>query len=316
MSIGIASPRWGTVAPALAVLLAASLWGTIGTAYALYERHFDTDPLTIVTIRAVAATVIVTGWVLARNRGQFVITARDLPRFVVYGLVSVTAFYIVLIYSFRMTSVAVGTLLLYLAPAFVTLGAALLFGDRLTRTNLLALAVAFVGCLLIVEAYRPANLSANALGIVLGLLSAICYAAFSLMGKPLVARYRLSTVLFWYLFTGVWGLLVVKLLVSPGAWPAWHETLMIGGYSGVFNTLAPVALYTWGLRHLPAAETSILATVEPVIAMTLAATVLGERHGWTQIGGAACILTGVVLLTLQARTQMRKSAKGGDLSER
>ncbi|MDQ4099734.1 MAG: DMT family transporter [Chloroflexota bacterium] len=284
--------------PALAVVLAASLWSTIGTAYGLYDRFFAVDGLTIVTIRAAVATAILTTWLLARDRNALVVAPADLPRFIAYGLVSVTAFYVVLIYSFQLTSVAVGTLLLYLAPAFVTLGAGLLFGDRLTGSVILALVAAFAGCLLIVEAYRPANLSANALGIALGIASALCYAAFSLIGKPLVARYRLVTVVFWYLATGLAGLVLVKLIVSPTTWPPLREVVVIGGYSGVFNTLLPVMLYAWGLRCLPPAEASILATVEPVFAMALAAAILDERLAWPQIGGAMCIIAGIAALAL------------------
>lgn len=300
------SSRNERVLPALAVLLAASLWSTIGIAYGLYERHLTVDGLTVVTVRAVAAGVVVAGWLLARDRAAFMVASRDLPRFIAYGLISVTAFYVVLIYSYQLTSVAVGTLLLYLAPAFVSLGAVMFFGYRLTRTVIVALIAAFAGCLLIVEAYRPANLTAQALGIALGVASALCYAGFSLIGKPLVARYRLPTVVFWYLATGLLGLVSVKLIVSPGTWPSATELLIVGGYSGVFNTLLPVSLYAWGLRRLPPAEASILATVEPVFAMVLAAVVLDERLVWSQVGGAVCVLSGIALLAIK-RTEGRRT---------
>lgn len=288
------------------MVLAASLWSTIGTAYGLYDRFFSVDGLTIVTIRAAVATAILTIWLLARDRKAFAVAPADVPRFITYGFVSVTAFYVVLIYSYQLTSVAVGTLLLYLAPAFVTPGAALLFGDRLSGPVILALVAAFAGCLLIVEAYRPANLSANAVGIALGIASALCYAGFSLIGKPLVARYRLATVVFWYLATGLVGLIGVKLVVSPASWPPLGEAVVIGGYSGVFNTLLPVTLYAWGLRRLPPAEASILATVEPVFAMALAAAILDERLAWPQISGAVCIIAGIVALAV-ARTNRRNA---------
>ncbi len=295
-------PSWTVASPILAVLAAASLWGTIGTAYALFDRHLATDPLTIVTLRAAMATAMLTCWLLARDRTAFAIAPRDVPHFAMYGIVSVTAFYVVLIYSFEQTSVAVGTLLLYLAPAFVVLSAALLFGDRLTGATVLALVAAFAGCLLIVEGYRPAKLSGNALGIALGLGSALCYAGFTLIGKPLLARYRLSTVVFWYLFTGLTGLIVVQAIAGEGAWPSWREVLVIGGYSGVFNTLAPVSLYAWGLRRMTASQASILAMVEPVVAISLAATLLDEHLGWPQLGGAICTLSGVALLMVRGAT--------------
>lgn len=281
-----------------AVLIAATLWSTIGVAYELYDRHLSVDGLTIVTIRAAVAAACVVAWVLIRDREAVRIERADVSRFVAYGVVSVTAFYVVLVYSYQLTSVAVGTLLLYLAPAFVTLGAAWFFGYRLSWPIVLALVTAFVGCFFIVEAYRPANLAANALGITLGVASALCYAGFSLIGTPLVARYRLSTIVFWYLVVGLLGLLVIKLIVSPNTWPSYREVLIVGGYSGILNTLLPVSLYAWGLRRIPPAEASILATVEPVFAMSLAALILGERLAWPQIGGALCVFLGIAFLAL------------------
>ncbi|HEV2127794.1 MAG TPA: EamA family transporter, partial [Thermomicrobiales bacterium] len=280
------------------VLLGASLWGTIGTTYALIQERVAVDDVTLVTLRA---AVIAVAWFAVHDRGAFTIRSSDRGPMVVFGLVSVTAFYLALVYAFRYSSVAVGTLLLYLAPALVTLGAALWFNEPLTRVKVGALLLSFTGLLLIVQVYRPSGLGIDWLGIAFGLAAAVTYGSYSLIGKPLMAHYRPATLLVWNLSIGAAGLLVIKLVVSPMSWPSLVESSGIALYTGLMLSVLPVGLYTVGLSRLPSSEASILATVEPVVAMVLATWLLDERLGPGQLIGAACIVGGVVLLTVSGR---------------
>jgi drug/metabolite transporter (DMT)-like permease len=280
--------RLRAVNPAiLAVLLAATLWGTLGVAYELIDRNVETDRLTIVTLRAVGATVILVVWWAIRDRSVFQVTRRDLPVFVLMGLVSVTIFYIILIYAFLYSSVAVATLLLYMAPAIVTIGAAVFLDERLTPSKLLALGISIAGCGLVVE---------NVKGIVFGLGSAVCYGSYSLLAKPVLTRYRAHTVQTVHMIFGSAALLAVKLVVSPAAWPSLWQTVLLAAFLGTLISIAPVALYTYGLNVLPSSEASILATWEPVVAVVLAALILDERLGLIQTIGAGCVVCAVILL--------------------
>lgn len=285
----------------VAVLLGASLWGTIGTTYALIQQRVEIDEVTLVTLRAVGAAVLCLTWFGWRDRSAFAIRPGDTGWMVVFGLVSVTVFYLALIYAFRYSSVAVGTLLLYLAPALVTIGAAMWLDDPLNRTKVAALVLSFLGLLLIVEAFRPAALGGNWLGIAFGLAAAVTYGSYSLIAKPLMRHYSPGTLLLWNLPIGALGLLAIKLALSPTEWPSAGDTVWIGLYCGLVLSLLPVGLYTLGLSRMPSSEASIIATVEPVVAMLLAVTVLGEHLGPVQLLGAMFILGSVVMLATMGR---------------
>ena len=97
-------------------------------------------------------------------------------------------------------------------------------------------------------------------------------------------------------------LIGVKLLVSPATWPSPRDAITIGLLTGVLATLLPITLYTYGLSRLPASDASILLTFEPVVALILAAGVLGESLALGQWLGASSVLAGVVLLTWPRRT--------------
>ena len=289
------------------VLLAACLWGTIGTAYHLLRGVATVDALTVVTLRASAGAALLWGWLALTDRAALRVAVADLPRLIGFGVGSLGLMYLALFTAFDLSSVAVGTVLLYLAPALVTIGAALFLNEPLTRRKLIALIATFCGCLLVVELYRPQNLVGNALGIGCGLVAAAAYGFYSLGAKPLLARYRPVTVLAYALLPAAVALLVVKLLTAPGDWPPPSGLLAISAYGGIVVTIAPYGLYTLALRRLPSSEASIVATLEPAVAVVLAGALLGERLAPLQLLGAVGILGGVVLLAWPAGSARAQS---------
>ena len=297
--------RWQRWLPIAAVLAAAACWATQGVAYALILDGIQTDGLTVVTLRAVTATLVLWVWLALTDPGALRIPRAALPAFTLLGAIAVTIFYPALFYTYQWTSVSVATTLLYLSPTLVTLGAALFLGEPLTPGKLIALVTTFLGSALVVQAYQPENLRGSAAGIGLGLIAAATYGTYSVLGKKLLARHQMATVLAAYLLIGTLLLLGVKLLVSPGTWPAPREAITIGLYTGVMTTLLPITLYTFGLSRLPASEASILLTFEPVVAFVLAAVVLGESLHAGQWLGVIAVLGGVVLLTWPGRSPVR-----------
>jgi drug/metabolite transporter (DMT)-like permease len=284
------------------VLGAAACWGAQGIIYTLILDVIETDGLTVVTLRAATATLLLWTWLALTNRGALRIPRAALPGFAVLGFIAVTLFYPALFYTYAWTSVAVGTVLLYLSPALVALSGAVVLGEPLTRRKLIALATTLIGCTLVVQAYQPANVTVSAAGIGMGLIAAATYGTYSVLGKKLLARYAMATVLAGYLLCGTLPLVGVKLLVAPATWPAPREAIAIGLVTGALATLVPITLYTYGLSRMPASEASILLTFEPVVAFVLAAAVLGGSLAAGQWLGAMSVLSGVVLLMWSRRT--------------
>ena len=79
-------------------------------------------------------------------------------------------------------------------------------------------------------------------------------------------------------------------ILTPSAAWLWLLGLALG------PTVGALALYTTGLKHVPAGVASVTATLEPVVATLLAVVALGERLAPPQIFGGALILAAVALL--------------------
>ena len=295
-----AAPRIG--AAIAAVLLAAACWSFIGIAYRLILDGFDISPVSVVTIRATMSSIVLLTVVLFRPALRAQVQLITNPRVSIpllgAGLVSVTGFYIVLIYAYEEAGVAVGTVLLYLAPSFVALGTWLVFKQRITRAQRLALVMSFLG-VIGVSGVLTGNAVFNAAGVVLGVISAVCYASYSLFGQQLLTRLHPIVLVALSTWIGTIGLWLVKFAVEGPSMPTLPALAWTAIVTGIGTTLVPLLLYTWGLSVLGAKRASLLTTVEPLLAVTLAFIILGETLSAIQLSGGILIVAGVLIAGLE-----------------
>jgi len=281
------------------VFMAATLWATLGLFYKVLTGMYGASPLTIAFVRGLVAWfILVVGLVVSRPQ-RLRIQPRDLPFFAVMGLVSVAIFFSAYVYAVYLTSVAVAAVLLYTAPAFVTIMAWRIFGEPLGLGKMVALTMTFGGCLLVARAYDPALVRLNLPGLAAGLLSGFTYALYTILNKEAIRRYSVWTVLIYNLGFGLLFLLptqslgaIASLLLSPA-------TLPFVVALGVGPTLVAQAAYVAGLRRVPASIASIIATWEPALAAFLGFAILGEALAAPQVAGMVFVMGGISLLSRQ-----------------
>ena len=277
--------------------LAASLWGTLGILGTVLGRY-GLSPLQIATLRAATAFVLLGLLLAGAGRQHLRVKFADAAFYALYGLVSVAAFYAVYMVAVARTGVGTAAMLLYTAPAYVVVMAALLWGEPLTPTKWLSLALALVGCALVVASPapgRPAPLVLEPLGVLAGLASGLTYALFTVFGRFSLARHSAWTTLFYALGWG--SLFLATFSLSCSTYPAlplraWAWVLAIA----VGPTLLAYYLYLQALLRVEAGRASIVCTVEPLVACVLAYLILGETMTPLQAMGALLLLSGVALI--------------------
>jgi DME family drug/metabolite transporter len=279
----------------------------IGIVYALVQRRVAIQPVTIILIRAASGFALLGGFALLARRDLLRVRARDLPFLALFGVVTITGFYVALIYAYQLVGVPLATVMLYLGPAFVTAASALVLGEPLTRRKGLALGLCLLGAALVVEPWRPEAMRANWLGLLLGLLSAIGYGLYSILGKLALRRVPPLTMVLYVLGFGTLGMVPVQLMAGSPL-PGGLTLLALGLLMGIVITLLPLGLYTAGLNELPAGVASIMATFEPVVAVALSALILGQVLRLPQLAGAALIIGGVVVLAGGERARRETEA--------
>lgn len=279
-------------------LVAAGLWATLGLIYHRLESY-GLPRLTIAFFRALVAALIlfpILGW---RQPRWLRVERRDWLLFTALGLFGVAAFFVVYIYAIALTGMGVAAVLMYTAPAWVTLISAVFFEEPLDRLKVGALLLAGVGCALVGRVYDLDSVRLNWWGILAGLGAGLTYGLYTIFSKVAQRRYTSWGTLAYALGLGVLFMLPLQSPASVARALTEPAVLLWLAVLGGFPTLVGGVAFNAALRRVPASDASIVATVEPAIAALLGWACLGERLEGLQLLGAGLILAAVV--TLQRR---------------
>jgi drug/metabolite transporter, DME family len=205
--------------------------------------------------------------------------------------------------AFQRMSIAVALVCFYTFPALVTLAAVPLYGERLEPRRLAALGLSITGLLLVLLApllQSGSGLAIDGLGVTLALFAAICQTAWFLIAgrgfRPLTA----IDVSLWLLGSAL--LIAVALglaigsgagLLLPGTQPRLWPWIIAGGVTGA---AIPTTAFMAGIARIGPSRTAILMTFEPVVGVSLATLLLGERPLAIQLVGGICVVAAAALL--------------------
>ncbi|HVM18468.1 MAG TPA: DMT family transporter, partial [Egibacteraceae bacterium] len=192
--------------------------------------------------------------------------------------------------------------------AMVGLAAWAFLGERPHRKTIAAVPVVLFGVVLISGVLgEGAYGRAPALGAVLGLATALFYAAFLLILRRGNSDLRrpagplLDATIMGALGSLVAGAALGELHLAP-TWPAHGWLLVLALTSQVVAWL----LISVSLPRLPAVTTSVVLTLQPVGSVLLGMVLLAEAPSPLQLVGVAVVVAGIVLATLGRRPRSRR----------
>ena len=268
-----------------AVVFGASLWATSGTIIKHLTQDYGVPPLTVAAIRVVLAGSLLFVALLALNRKLLYLKLRDVPFFLLFGFLGVALTQICWVLAISQIEVGVATALNYTAPAWTVLLAWPLLREGIDRRRVAALLLTVAGVALIVRIFDAQFVSVNSVGLLLALVSGLGYALYNIFGRSATMSYPSWTAVTYAFLAGAAFLMLTQTAAEIRAAVSQPEALMWLCVLALVPTLGGYAMYTFGLRYLKASVASILATVEPVIAVVIAAVFLGERLNWLRDRG-------------------------------
>ena len=249
----------------------------------------------------------------ATARRRLRIAPGDLPAVGAFALFGVTIFYWSYFRAVELGGAALAAILLYTAPAWVALAAAIWLGERLTARKGLAVVTTLAGIALVASGSGTATsagtapVTARVAALAWGLLAGLAYAAYYLFGKRYFTRYEASTLFAYALPLGAL-LLLPMVSFAPKSSADWLVLLFLA----VVPTYGAYLVYSFGLARLEATRAATVATLEPVAAAGLAYVVWGETLRALGYVGAALVLAGVLLVATErdARTTLDPPHEG------
>ncbi|MEW6225197.1 MAG: DMT family transporter [Chloroflexota bacterium] len=289
----------------LRVLAAAGAMGTLGPVAAVAYGE-GVGPATFSALRAGLGAAILGALILA-HRQPAVSLARLARRqramlalaVAVNGLMN-----LVLFFAFEAMAVGLVMVIFYCYPVLVAVMSAALGRERLTPVRILALAGACAGLALVLGSQLGPEAHATAAGIALAALASTCHAIYLVAirgGFDDVPAVQATSLVLGggLLISGTAAILIGGPGVA-GAWLAAPVAWAAIACAATFGAL-PKVWVIGGVRLIGSTRAAVAMTVEPVVAVVVAAVALGQRLTVLELVGGAAILVAVVLVQLPPR---------------
>ncbi len=287
----------------------AALWGLVFVAN--HELLAVLDAEQIVTARYLLVALAFAALLAVRPAWRVRPSRRDWAMLALCGLLAVPLSQLPVVEGQRFLAPPLAAMLIASGPVSGALFAAAFLRERITARHVLGLGVALSGVALIVlvGAGSGASGESSVLGAFITIVSPTAWAAYTVVSKPLAARY--APVAAVGLTCVVGGVFLLPLLphtlpgldgLSAADW-WWLAFLVTAG------TVAPFLLWFSSLRALPVNAATPFMYLVPVFATGWTVAVLGQLPESVTLLGGALVVTGVALTQVaQRRAAIAESA--------
>ena len=268
--------------PRLMLIVSMAVFGTLGP----FVRNIPVSSGELALYRAVMAALLIGAYLLVTHqRIPFEKIRKELVLLLFSGM-AMGVNWILLFEAYKYTTVSVATLSYYFAPVIVTAVCPVLFREKLTGRQILCFVMSTLGLVLITGIGEVGG-GRGMIGIAFGLGAAMFYATVILLNKFIKNVEGIHRTFLQFLAAIVILLPYVLMTsgVTLGAMNAvgWVNLLIVG----LVHTGVTYCLYFSSLKELPGQKAAILSYIDPLVAVLISVTVLGETMTlWQAVGGA------------------------------
>ncbi len=282
----------------LQMLALVTIWGV--NFVALKFAVSDMGALGFGALRFALGTLVMLGLWRAFEPGAR-IARSDVLGVIALGIVGNTFYQFFFISAIKHSTASNTSLIVATSPIWVALFGWLLRLDRLSWRSWLGILLSFAGLYLIINNSFTSNTltlgSQTLFGDLLMLCGAVSWALYTLLSKPLLARYSSLTYTTWSMAAGAPAIILLGVpdlletniaAVAPIVW-------IIMLFSALFAISIGYIIWNNGVHMLGQSRTAVYSNVIPVAAFVLSVLFLGEPLTAAKVAGAAVVLGGVTI---------------------
>ena len=271
--------------PRLMLIASMAIFGTLGP----FVRNIPVSSGELALYRALLAAILLVFFLIVTGQKiPFKKIKREVPLLLASGI-AMGINWILLFEAYKYTTVSVATLSYYFAPVIVTVVCPILFKEKLTVKQIICFIMSTVG-LVMITGVADSGGESNMKGIMFGLGAAFFYASVVLFNKFIrnvdgIHRTFLQ-------FIAAILVLLPYVIFTSGITlgdmnsKGWVNLLIVG----LIHTGITYCMYFSSLKELPGQKAAILSYIDPLVAVVISVTVLGETMTLWQIIGGALIL--------------------------
>lgn len=280
-------------------MVAALLWGISGPASEILFAHnmsvgwLISSKMVIAGLVSMVLALIIDGKkVLAPWQNKQ--AATQMIIFILFGMIAMQYIYY---QAVAVANAPTATILQFLSPVVVVIYVALKTRELPRRVDVLVIALAMFGTLLVVTKGHLTQLAISPQALMWGLLSALAAAAYAILPAALLETYSPLTVT-------AWAQLLGGALLSINT-PWWTKiphltTFEWGAYAFVViaGTIVAYLLYLMALQYVSVTAVSLLDAFEPLGATLTSVLFMGFVLTGAELLGGVLIIVAVILMSL------------------
>lgn len=256
------------------LLIAAVLWSTSG----IFLKVLNWQPLAVLAGRSLFSSLV------------FLVYLRRIPRRFTrwqwVAAISSVVTQLLYITAIQMTTAANAIFLQYTAPIYILLLGYWFLREKPSRADWVAMLVIFAGLgLFFGDRLSPGGFTGNLLAIISGVTMAMMTVAMRAQkdGSPAES----------FLLANMLGVLLGGYFVFQQPWTVTNWAVV--AYLGIFQIGLAFLLYSFAIKVIPALETTLIGTLEPILNPVWVFFFIGETPGPLALVGALVVLVGVII---------------------
>ena len=227
------------------------------------------------------------------------INTKDYLWLIVFGI---TGYYMASFFDFyglKFLSASLERIILFVYPTLVVIIGALFLKTKITKKQLLAIVITYIGVILTFASELQINHDENLfLGAGLIFMSALTYACYLVGSGWLIPKFGTVKFTSIAMIVACTSVIIHYLLTDRLTILNYPKEVYIGTLiMAVFCTVLPSYLVSFAIQKLGASKFSIIGSIGPVFTILLATLILGESITLAQTIGVLIVIIGVRIVS-------------------
>ncbi len=292
----------------VAIIIASLLWGTAGTSTKILLQ--TADPFVVSTYRfAIASLLILPYFLRAKKPASYL---RHLIPLSLLAASNIVFFYI----GIHITTANATTLIYAGTPLATAFLAKIIIKEDISRQKFFGVLMGLVGVVVIIVLPLLENqhqISGSLQGNMFIVLAVLSWTLYSIGSRHYISSNTYTPILMTsinFFVTFIISLLITVVVKQQLFSPTMLTFQFMGTllYSGIFVTFVTYLLFQWAIKHVSTTTAQLKHYVEPIVGVTLNASLLGEHMSHGFITGSFLIFMGIAIMTgKQLFVQIQKS---------
>ncbi len=278
--------------------LASSLWAISGISGEILFKKYNFSSDWLVSIRTLISGILLFVIVIFIEKKSVLKPLKNKKDFIGIILFGTAGMYLVQYTYFKtieLSNVSFSTILQFTAPFFIFIYESIKNKKIPAFSTLILLFMTILGVVFIATKGKISSLSVSPEALLLGLISAIMIAFYSIYPKRLLKKYGSITVVGWGMIVGS--------VISNIVHPIWKiqgnvntESIIQVTVVVILGTSVAYLIYIASLNYISSSLAGILTAFEPVLAAILSVIIFRLKFSFVELIGFILVFVSIFIL--------------------